>query len=168
MKKIIALVAILFATSANADMRPGERINVLGLPMSKVELTWQVLNVIDAGQTINIARRPDCFREVGFPTQALIGEHPSESKVYATMALYSVAFHYASKWLENKDTRNYQGDYNSPWHVARVTFNIILISSKLYTVVNNYNVGVKPWSGGGCPRDGGMTMGIQLPIGSNQ
>ena len=120
--------------------------------MPPYEKAWQAMNVIDAGQTIHIAREPSCYREVGFPTQTLIGEHPSQSEVYATMAAYALAYHWTTKWLDRKVERAFerQSDTRGIWYSLRVAFHGGMIISKGATIVNNQSIGLDPW-GSGCP-----------------
>ncbi len=103
------------------------------------EKTWHLLNAIDTGQTINAARRPDCWREVGFPTRQLAGEHPSEAGVYVTSAGYSYAYHRFAR-LE-PETR--------AGRIAHQVVRWTVLLAKGATVKENHREGVRPW-GGGC------------------
>ncbi len=115
------------------------------------EYAWHAMNVVDAGQTIHIAREPTCYREVGFPTQALIGEHPSQSEVYLTMAAYGLFYHYTNRWLDNKVEAAPSGTQRQGnWVIARAVFNGAMILGKGATIMNNADIELSPW-GRGCP-----------------
>ena len=51
------------------------------------EITWQVLHVMDWGQTLDIARQPHKYQELN----PVLGKHPSVGKVNTYMALSAVA-----------------------------------------------------------------------------
>jgi len=125
------------------------------------ETAWQVMNVIDAGQTLHLAKaqRTDdqmaawkaqhitveraCFREANPMTRALIGEHPSEAKVALSSILFTIAHYEISAWLESKDTLNEWGEHNSPWYVAAVTWHTVGLATKFLTIANNHNIGMR-------------------------
>lgn len=115
------------------------------------EYAYHALNVVDMGQTIHIAREPDCYYEKGFPTKEIIGRHPDQEEVYALMAAYSVGFHYMNRWLDNKASESYMkqdGHYNK-WKFARGVFNATSFYYKADAVVSNHDKGLRPW-GNGC------------------
>lgn len=70
------------------------------------EATWQGLNVVDMLQTVQIAKNPKCYQEVG--QLGVLGNHPSTAQVYAGLALFSVLHYVIAKGIdhlvvENKD-----------------------------------------------------------------
>jgi len=115
------------------------------------EKAWHAMNVIDAGQTIHIAREPSCYREVGFPTHALIGSHPSETEVYVTMAAFGLAYHYTNRWLDRKIASKESGTQaQGNWVITRAVFNGVMLFGKGATIMNNADIELTPW-GRGCP-----------------
>lgn len=102
--------------------------------MSPQEKLWQALHAVDSAQTLQIARHPDCYREIGWGTQELIGEHPSEVNVVA-WAIGSAAAHaWVSSWLE---------DHHAPkW--AQWTWHTLTIARSADYVKNNFEQGLSP------------------------
>lgn len=113
------------------------------------ENAFHALNIIDTGQTINVARRPDCFREVG-TLRYVTGSTPSQSEVYLTLAAVSLAYHYTNRWLDKKIESKESGTQaQGNWIITRAVFNGVAIVGKFVTVMNNADIGSEPW-GGGC------------------
>jgi hypothetical protein len=141
MKRLILAAALAATTGCSG----------LGGKPNSYEYAFHALNAVDMGQTINIAKRPDCWREVGFPTEYLVGNHPSESEVYATILLYSVGYHYANRWLDKKVDKAFATDdpNRGIWYVGRAVFNVGWIFAKADTVIDNHDQGLRPW-GDGC------------------
>jgi len=75
MKTIIILVALLLPASAPA-FDPWNTQDVA------LEVTWQLVHLIDWGQTRNIAAHPEKYREIN----PILGDHPSRQKVNLYMA----------------------------------------------------------------------------------
>jgi len=69
MKKILIIALIFFATPVFASDWTRED--------TYRELAWTALLVVDYGQTMNIARHPERFREYN----PILGKHPSQSSV---------------------------------------------------------------------------------------
>lgn len=114
------------------------------------EKTFHVMNAVDYGQTVNIARRPDCFREVGFPTKQMWGSHPSETEVALSSAAFSLAYHYGRKWFDRKVESHPQGSQKRGlWGVGRATFFGAVLIGKGATIANNADIGLTPF-GSGC------------------
>jgi hypothetical protein len=108
----------------------------------RAEATWQALNVIDTGQTITTARNPTRFAEDSFPTQLLIGAHPTSRDVYVTMAAFAVV-HYGVTWLlDSRDDGN-----SKVWHTANIAWQALTLGDKAYNVVNNFSHGDGMWEG---------------------
>jgi len=57
------------------------------------EIPWQVLNVVDAGQTLNLDHT--CQYE----TNPMIGAHPADAEVVAWMLLFGAGYHYLSNYI---------------------------------------------------------------------
>ena len=75
MRPLIVLLALILLVSC-ANRKPLTKSQIVG------EVAWQVIHVIDWGQTLDIADNPDRYHEIN----PLIGRHPSRSKVNAYMA----------------------------------------------------------------------------------
>ena len=90
------------------------------------EAAFQVLNVIDWGQTRYVAEHPDEFYEK--ESQQWIGRHPSTGRVDAYMA-ESAILHLAVSYLLPPN-----------WREA---FQYISIGSKLNGTMSNARIGVK-------------------------
>lgn len=82
------------------------------------------LNIIDWGQTLDIADKPDEFREVN----PILGEHPSKGRVNTYFALASLAKLGITHILPSK--------YRKWW----LGFNIAVSG---YCVGNNYHIGAR-------------------------
>lgn len=119
-------------------------------PSRTAEIAWQVMHVVDAGQTMHIASAPGCYRESNFMTKAIVGEHPSESEVAAVMVGYALLHAWVSRWLDEKNTMNERGEYDSPWFVANTAWHGLGLLTKGATIANNHMIGLRPM-GSGCP-----------------
>lgn len=105
------------------------------------EIAWQALNLIDAGQTVTIARQPTQWHEVNYVSVRIVGEHPSEGRALALMAGYAVAHAGIAYLLDCKDPGS------GPWHVASVAWGYATLTEKGLTVANNYRLGIGAWEG---------------------
>jgi len=105
--------------------------------MPSAEVAWHTLNAVDAAQTINIARAPSCYHERSFPTRQIIGRHPDVGEVALIMAGYSVAYHFASRWVADKP------------RPVQFLFHGVAIATKLRTIERNHGLGLRPF-GSGC------------------
>ena len=90
------------------------------------ETTFQVLNVIDWGQTRYIAQNPNKYYEHDY--SGLIGSNPTTGRIDAFM-VESAAIHLAVSYLLPND-----------WRIA---FQYITIVEKLNTTDNNAKLGIK-------------------------
>jgi hypothetical protein len=90
------------------------------------ETAYQVLNIIDWGQTRYIAEHPERYREVG--VDWAIGEHPSIGRVNNFMAGSAVVHFTVVYFLP------------TGWRDA---FQYVTIGDKLNATTHNYSVGVK-------------------------
>jgi len=116
--KTLLTVMILLSASAHADeWRESDTYR---------EATYQVLNVIDWGQTRYIAEHPEQFREKG--AAFFIGKHPSIGTVNNYMIGSAILHLIASNYLPHK------------WREA---FQYVTIGDKLNATVSNFSVGIK-------------------------
>jgi hypothetical protein len=107
------------------------------------EIAWQALNVVDAGQTATIARRPDQFMEVDPIARATIGTHPKERDVYLYMAATAVAHLGVSCALQSLDEHH----PGAGWGTALSVWESGTLAVKGYYIGKNYRYGIKPWEG---------------------
>ena len=129
MHMILAITMVILFSGCTGN---GER-----LPMR--EYAFHTLNLIDAGQTMHVARSPECWRESGVPTKYILGDHPNQSEVLPLFLVYSAVYHYANRWLDKRPKyRTFQRIYN-----------VSMIGAKAWTVYNNNAKGLDPW-GRGC------------------
>ena len=117
MRKIIIILACLFFISTPAFADNWTREDTYR------ELTWTALLVVDYGQTMNIARNPDKFREYN----PILGEHPSQSSVGLYMLSAAIIHPVISYYLPPK--------YRKWWQY-------ISIGVELGTVGNNFGAGI--------------------------
>ena len=90
MKKILIIALIFFATPVFASDWTRED--------TYRELAWTALLVVDYGQTMNIARNPDKFKEYN----PILGEHPSKSSVRLYMLSAAIIHPVISYYLPPK------------------------------------------------------------------
>jgi hypothetical protein len=109
------------------------------------ELTYQSLNAADFSETINAARRPDCYRESDWPTADLIGSHPTEGRVYGAWSAYGLAHWAISSWLD----REVDATDSRAWRIARAAWHVLTIGNAAWHVARNYGGGARPF-GRGC------------------
>ena len=88
------------------------------------EAGWQVLHIVDWGQTLDIARNPGLYHEIN----PVIGRHPSVGRVNLYMGL-SAAGHLAVSWALPKEYRVYW-----QWMTIGVTGGL---------VGHNFNIGLR-------------------------
>ncbi len=103
--------------------------------MSPSEKAWQALNVVDAMQTLDVARNPRCYKEGNALTSAVIGEHPSEAEVVGFMVAGAVVHYQISRYMERKD---------APMWLQK-GFKYVSLGGKAITVGNNYSRGLHAW-----------------------
>ena len=89
-----------------------------------LEATWQLLHLIDWGQTLDISAQPTRYREIN----PLIGDHPSRARVNAYMGL-STLTHLGITHLLPKSCRPY-------WQAVTIG-----ITGGL--VIHNFNIGLQ-------------------------
>ena len=88
------------------------------------EVTWQVLHVVDIGQTRDIAKNPNRFHEIN----PILGKHPSVEKV-DRYAIVSSLVHFGISYLLPKKQREW-------WQYVSIGISTRLVS-------HNYNIGLK-------------------------
>ena len=113
-------------------------------PSAALEGVYQVANALDYSTTVNVARRPDCYRESAFPTEQILGEHPSVAGVEVYWAASSVAHYAISRWLDREvDTTD-----SDAWRVARMVWHVATIGVSVRADINNYRIGLRPFGAG--------------------
>jgi hypothetical protein len=117
--KHLILAALLFSTSAFAadTWSTGDTYR---------EATFQVLNIIDWGQTRYIAQHPDQFYES--ESAWIIGKHPSVETVDTFMLVSAILHPLVAYYLP------------SSWRSA---FQYISIGGKLNNTIGNASIGIK-------------------------
>ena len=73
------------------------------------EIAWQVMNVVDYRQTIDIQNHPNLI-EANVISQAFLGERPNTSDTAKLMAAYGIGHYLISKFLPAR--------WRSLWHVG--------------------------------------------------
>lgn len=105
------------------------------------EAVYQIFNAVDMATTVNIARRPDCYREVGYPTANLIGEHPSVRNVELYWAADATLHAIVSTWLN----REAEATGSKAWRAAYATWQIGSAGLSAYVVAHNLRDGLRPF-----------------------
>ena len=117
---ILLFICLLFSGCASLDIRPD--------PWTKDQILLQgvatTLNVIDWGQTLDIAEKPNEYHEIN----PILGEHPSRAEVNRYMAC-SMTFRLLIAHMLPSKYRNY-------WLGAS-----IMVSG--YFVGRNYHIGLR-------------------------
>ena len=94
------------------------------------ESAWQLENVIDAMQTVQIAKNPGCYQEVG-TLYYFAGHHPSESQVLIVSLGFAAAHYGAAKLIERYGNNTVQYIFQS--------FTLV---TKSQNIINNANIGL--------------------------
>lgn len=115
------------------------------LPSAAVDKAYYFTNTIDYAQTINIAKRPDCYYENDVVTRNLIGRQPSESKVAAAFVVETSVHYAVSRWLDSKA----DNEGTKFWYTAANAFQWLKLANSTYNVVHNHSIGLRPL-GSGC------------------
>jgi len=138
---MLALAAVLTTgcTTLRAPTRTPD-----SFPSAGFEAAYQVSNAFDFATTVNTARRPDCYHEAGFPTEQIIGRHPSSSSVEAYWAVSSAVHYTVSRWLD----REVDATDSDVWRAARWTWHVLTIAASVKADVNNYRIGLRPFGTG--------------------
>ncbi len=133
--KTFALVTLstiaLFATQAYAkdDVK-------LSKSVMTEEIVYQVLNVVDIGQTLDIKHHKNLeegdFMKSGGSAEA-IGHHPSDLKVVGFLALNGFAHYTVTRYMVN---------HNAPNWVVH-SWEAVSIGAKFNCIQKNYSLGLK-------------------------
>ena len=67
-----------------------------------LEYAWQAAHVVDALQTYEISREPDCAREGDPLTRLIIGEHPEKDRVYKWAIGTAIVHFLVWGWFDEK------------------------------------------------------------------
>ncbi len=98
-----------------------------GCTMTKPELakeiSWQVLHVIDTGQTISASNQPEKYEELN----PLLGNHPSKKKIYSWAIINALLHAAISKNLSKENRKVWQN---------------ITLGFKIGVTTNNASIGV--------------------------
>jgi len=111
------------------------------------EALWQTANAVDFSQTVNTARRPDCYHEGAFPTRLVLGEHPSTGAVLAFGAAYGL-FHLAISDYLRRQVEETELDR---WRALYWVWELGTLADTGHNVLHNHSIGLKPL-GSGCQR----------------
>lgn len=68
------------------------------------EATWQIIRLIDYGQTLDIAKNPARYREIN----PMLGERPSVDRVHVYMITSAMLHYYIARNLKPKYRRVFQ------------------------------------------------------------
>ena len=128
---VVALLLLISFMCGCADVRPRDA----------AEVSFQVLNVVDAGQTATIAREPGRWREADPVTSIIIGAHPTEAHVYEAMAAYGLAHYAVYRWLDHEDDEH----PGQGWGTALGIWEGLTITGKGFVIGKNFSWGIQPW-----------------------
>lgn len=120
---LVALIALLSVTTAHADWNKDEII---------AEVFWEILHVVDWGQTRYIATHPDEYREIN----PILGNHPSKREVDIYMACNAI-LHPIIVGLLPRRTEIFGYEF-SPRKIFQASS--IMISGGL--VAHNFSIGI--------------------------
>jgi hypothetical protein len=152
MRILIPLTAAVVLTGC-ATLTGKTEVTGDDFPSAGLELAYQLASGLDYSTTVNIARRPDCYREVGFPTRQILGEHPSVSGVKAYWALTGVAHIAVSAWLD----REVEATDEDAWRAVRIAWHVISMVSaaeSTHRYLENTKIGLRPFGTGADPTCG--------------
>lgn len=129
------LMAVLGCLSGCSTLQRTARDHGVAL----TEASWQALHAVDFSQTVTIARQPDRYREEGFPTEWLIGEHPSENAVEASWAAFALLHLAVTGYLAARVDRG------PAWRWALYGWEALTIAESAVTVGQNAAIGLQPF-----------------------
>jgi len=131
---IFALLALCVILCHNA--KAAEPFSVEFKPLKwdtlATEVAWQAENIIDLDQTLQIARDPTHYREVG-TMSPLTGPHPTVRQVWLYSALFGVAHYAVTQTLTNAGHEN----------LARA-WSYGSLSAKTWNMRRNESIGLRP------------------------
>jgi len=114
MKTLIFLLCLI---SVNVHASPLTDMQV------KKEVAWQVINLIDYGQTMDIVKSKGAYYE----TNPILGEHPTPQAVGRYFFISAISHYAITKYLTN---------YRGAWQ----TITLFVSASCVY---NNYEIGLR-------------------------
>jgi len=103
------------------------------------EAVWQAMNVVDMLQTIEIAKNPTCYQEVG-TLSMLYGNRISKKDAVIGSAIFGVLHYAATRGIESLIDRN--PDYRVLQRVWQYTG----YGWKGHTLYKNHEIGLRPGS----------------------
>lgn len=141
---LVLFISLLFVKPSHADDIDGTDapkvyrthfyVGFANKETTAAEIVWQMLNVVDTLQTLQIAKNPKCYQEVG--QLSIISNHPSTNQVYVGMAAFA-AFHYlVAKGIDHLVVGN--PDYM----VIQRVFQYSNLAYKAYTIESNAHYGI--------------------------
>lgn len=133
MKIAIATAIVLSLSACSALPRARESV--------AAEVVFQTANAVDWSQTINTARRPDCYVENDPVTRAMFGQHPSSGEVGAAWALQATLHLAISGWLD----RQVEATDAEGWRAVRIAWQILTIVNAGKNIRDNHSVGLRPF-----------------------
>lgn len=123
MKTLIAFLILSMSSLAIADNR---KISLYS------EYAWQLLHLMDAGQTYHMAKNSDCFSEGNSITSKIIGRDPHPDKVIAWAIVSSISHNLIFRWADNYFSHD---DMN-------IFLRGVTLGFKARTVYGNYDTGL--------------------------
>lgn len=141
-KATLTIVLALAATGCTTLRTPTQTPD--SFPSALLEGAFQVTNALDVATTVNIARRPDCYGEGGFPTSEILGHYPSVRSVELYGAAEGALHFVVSGWLD----RMVDATDSNGWRAARIAWYVVSIGDHARAVVHNYHIGLRPFGSG--------------------
>jgi hypothetical protein len=111
-------------------------------PARNSEIAWQLLNVVDTGQTVTIARNHDDYFERDPLARDVIGARPTEKSVYLFMAATAIAHIGISAALQSLD----EAHPGNGWGKCLNVWESVSLGVKGLYVAHNNRIGLKPWA----------------------
>jgi hypothetical protein len=105
---------------------------------TKLEITWQVTNLLDLGTSLNISNRPDKYHEA-FIAALFISKHPSREQTYIYFGVGAGAHYVVSRLLPTSG--HFLWVPNWRWNPRR-SWQFVTIGASGGCVVNNFSIGL--------------------------
>ena len=122
-----AIIMLLLVGCAGYKPAPLTKGQIVG------EVAWQVIHVVDWGQTLDIAANPDRYHEIN----PIIGRHPSRGRVNLYMGA-SAILHPVVTWLLPEKAEVFGFEFNPRWVWLGGT-----IATSGACVINNNSIGLR-------------------------
>lgn len=113
------------------------------------EKTWLTLHAVDTMQTVQIARRPECYRESNPFASAVYGsDTPSESRVLVTNVALAFVHSAVSRWFDDNVAASQLADDGNVggWYVGRIAWHTVSLLGTGGAVIGNFSIGLTPTS----------------------